>query len=90
MITVGFLVRIEAQLGKEAEMESLLKDNAYLVEQEPDTKAWFVFKIGPSTYGIFDVFANEEDRQAHLDAAYAKLIRSKPELLTLSIELAQR
>ncbi len=33
-----------------------------------------------------DVFANEEDRQAHLDAAYAKLIRSKPELLTLSIE----
>ena len=28
--------------------------------------AWFALQFGPSTFGVFDTFADEEGRQAHL------------------------
>lgn len=38
--------------------------------------------MGPSTFGIFDAFANEENRQAHLNGRIAQaLMANAPELL---------
>jgi quinol monooxygenase YgiN len=48
-----------------------------LVQQEPATTAWFAVKLGPSMYGIFDVFPDEAGRQAHLDGAVAKALMAK-------------
>ena len=66
MANVGLLVRLEAKPGKEAEVESFLRGGLALVQAEPGTAAWFALRIGPSTFGIFDTFADEAGRQAHL------------------------
>lgn len=42
----------------------------------------FVLQLGPSTFGIFDAFADEEGRNAHLaDPIAAALMASAAELL---------
>ena len=55
MVTVALLVRLEAKPGKEAEVESFLKSGLAIVEDEPDTTAWFAIRMGPSTPGPLPV-----------------------------------
>ena len=71
MVTVGLYVRLEAKPGKEAEVSSFLEGALPLVNDEPDTTAWFAIRMGPSTFGIFDVFENDEGRDAHLNGKVA-------------------
>jgi hypothetical protein len=33
---------------------------------EEGTVTWYAFKLSDTTYGIFDTFASEDDRNAHL------------------------
>ena len=42
-----------------------------MVREEPKTTAWFGIQLGPSTFGIFDVFPDEEGREAHLSGRVA-------------------
>ena len=42
-----------------------------MVTDEPDTTAWFAIRMGPRTFGIFDAFANERGRDAHLQGKLA-------------------
>ena len=65
MVKVGLYVKLEAKPGKEDEVEQFLKDGLPVVQEEPDTVAWFAIRSGPSTFGIFDVFPDESGRQAH-------------------------
>ena len=82
MINVGLLVRLEAKPGKEAEVEEFLKSGLALVEDEPETTVWFAIRMGPSTFGIFDAFAGESGRQAHLNGKVAAALMAKaPDLL---------
>jgi len=82
MVTVGLWVRLEAKPGKEEEVAQFLKRAAPLAEAEPDTTAWFALRIGPSTFGIFDVFPDDRGRQAHLSGLIAKGLTARgPELL---------
>lgn len=82
MTTVGLFVRLEAKPGKEAEVESFLKGGLQLVQDEPGTCAWFGIHLGPSTFGIFDAFPDEQGRQAHLTGKVAAALMAKaPELL---------
>lgn len=37
----------------------------------PFKAAWFALKFGPSTFGVFDAFADEAGRQAHLNGQIA-------------------
>jgi hypothetical protein len=39
MVTVGLLVRLEAKLGREADVEQFLRSGLTLVEDEPATTA---------------------------------------------------
>ena len=73
-VTKGLLVRIEAKPGKEGDVEDLLNQGKSLVEEEPETTAWFAIRLGESTYGIFDVFPDEGGRNAHLDGEVAKAL----------------
>ena len=83
MVTVGLFVRLEAKHGKEAEVEKFLKGGLAIVEEEPDTIAWFAIRLGPSTFGIFDVFPDESGRQAHLSGRVAAALMEKAsDLLT--------
>lgn len=48
-----------------------------LVNAEPDTKAWFAIRFGPTTFGILDVFPNEAGREAHLNGKVAAALMAK-------------
>ena len=77
MVTVALLVRLEAKPGKESEVESFLNSGLALVQEEPDTTAWFAIRMSPSTFGIFDAFPNESGRQAHLSGKVAAALMEK-------------
>jgi quinol monooxygenase YgiN len=87
-ITVGLLVLMEARPGKEAAVERLLGWAEQQVKKEAATTAWFAFRLGPSTYGIFDVFPDDPGRQAHLQGRVAAALRQEaPELLVRPPEI---
>ena len=82
MVKAALYVRLEAKPGKEMEVEDLLKSALPLVQDEPATTAWFGIRLGRSTFAIFDAFADEEGRQAHLAGKLAKALMAKaPDLL---------
>ena len=85
MVTVGLLARLEAKAGKEVELESFLRSALPLAEQELATVAWFAIRLGPTTFGIFDVFPDDTGRQAHLNGPIAAALMQKAsELLSES------
>ena|ERR1700690_2533466 len=77
MVKVALFVRMEAKPGKEAEVEQFLQGGLALVQAEPGTIAWFAIRMGPSTFGIFDTFADEAGRQAHLSGQVAAALMAK-------------
>jgi quinol monooxygenase YgiN len=66
MLTKALLVRLEALPGKETELADFLTEARSIVREEPGTIAWFAIRFGPSTFGVFDVFPDDEARDAHL------------------------
>jgi len=81
MVKFALLVTMEAKPGKEADVEAFLRSGQPLVQNEPGTIAWFGVRMGPTTFGIFDAFADEAGRQAHLSGLVAAaLIERSPEL----------
>lgn len=74
---VALWVRLEAKPGKEQEVENFLKGGLALVQQEPETTSWFAIRMGPSVFGIFDTFADEHGRQAHLTGKVAEALMAK-------------
>ncbi len=81
MVTVGLLARLEAKVGKEDELEAFLRSALPLAQDEPDTTAWFAIRMGPSTFGIFDVFPGDSGRQAHLNGPIAGALMEKADEL---------
>jgi quinol monooxygenase YgiN len=77
MVKYGLLARMEAKPGKEAEVEKFLAGALPLAQQEKGTTAWFATKLGPSTFGIFDVFPDEASRSAHLNGPIAAALMAK-------------
>jgi quinol monooxygenase YgiN len=77
MVTVGLLVLLEAKPGKEAEVASFLAGALPLVEAEPATTAWFAIRLGPTQFGIFDVFPDDAGRQAHLAGRVAEALMAQ-------------
>ncbi|MFO6453866.1 MULTISPECIES: putative quinol monooxygenase [unclassified Aeromicrobium] len=66
MLTKALLVRLEALPGKEEELADFLTQARSIVMEEPGTIAWFAIRFGPSTFGVYDVFPDDEARDAHL------------------------
>ena len=77
MVTTGLLVRLEAKAGKEEELGAFLTGALPLVEDEPETVAWFAVRMGATSFAIFDVFPDEAGRRAHLEGAVAAALGSK-------------
>jgi quinol monooxygenase YgiN len=84
MVKFALLARVEAKPGKETAVENFLKSALPLAEAEMDTVSWYALRIGPSTFGIFDTFRNEEGREAHLAGKIAAaLMEHASELLAV-------
>jgi quinol monooxygenase YgiN len=77
MEAIGLLVTLEARPGKEADAEAFLKSAQPLALNEKTTLKWYAIKIGPGKFGIFDTFANEAGRNAHLTGEIAKALGAR-------------
>jgi quinol monooxygenase YgiN len=82
MLKLAILATLVAKPGKEVAVEEFLKSALPLAMQEIGTALWFALKIAPSTFGIFDAFADEAARDAHLAGPIAAaLMANAAELL---------
>jgi quinol monooxygenase YgiN len=66
---LAILANIEAKPEHASDVEALLKGAIALANQEAGTTTWFAFKLSDTRFGLFDTFANEEGRQAHLSCS---------------------
>lgn len=69
--------QLESKPGKEQEVEEFLKSAQHLAQREAGTISWYAIKMGPGKYGIFDTFADENSRNAHLNGEIAKALFAK-------------
>lgn len=81
-IRVGLYVRLEAKPGQEDALAAFLKSALPLVEREPATLTWYAMRLGPTVFGIYDTFPDDQGREAHLAGQVAAALMQKaPELL---------
>ena len=92
-VTLGILALLEAKPGKGDELVAFLKAGRDLAIAEEGTVTWYAFKIDGTSYGIFDTFATDDARAAHINgpipAALAEvsadLLASEPSIQTVDL-----
>ena len=77
MANLALWVQLEAKKGKEAEIEAFLREALTFVNNEQGTISWYALKLGPTSYGIFDTFLTNKEREAHLAGAVATKLKEK-------------
>jgi quinol monooxygenase YgiN len=81
MPKLAIWAQMEAKPGKEREVEEFLKSAQTLAEKEEGTVTWYALRLGGSAFGIFDTFADERGREAHLTGQIAKALFEKSQEL---------
>jgi len=81
MEKLALLVMLEARAGKAAELEAFLASALPMAEAEPGTVGWYALKLGPNSFGIFDTFADQAARDAHLAGDIAKALFARADEL---------
>ena len=81
MVKLALFVRLEAKPGQEAAVADFLAGALPLANAESGTTAWFAMKFGPSTFGVFDAFADEAGRNAHLNGQIAAALMANASAL---------
>jgi len=81
---LGILALLETKPATETAVAELLASAATLARQENATITWYAFRIGPRRFGIFDTFANEAGRKAHLEGRIAQALLGKADELLAS------
>jgi len=97
MVKLALFVRLEAKPGKESAVAEFLAGALPLANAESGTTAWFALRFGPSTFGVFDAFADEAGREAHLNgqiaaalmANAAALLRDAPKIEKIDLLAAK-
>jgi hypothetical protein len=72
MIKHAFFVRLEAKPGKEQAVADFLTAGLDMTNRETTTPIWFALKLSPTTFGVFDAFASEEDRKGTPAGQYGR------------------
>jgi quinol monooxygenase YgiN len=90
MVTTGLIVRLEAKAGRQEELAAFLAEALPLVQNEPETVAWFAVRADGSTFAIVDVFPDEAGRKAHLAGPVAAALAERAgELLATPPQIDQ-
>jgi quinol monooxygenase YgiN len=82
MVKLALLARIHAKHDKAEDVRKLLESAIGLANQESLTVHWFALRFGPDTFGVFDTFAAEAGRKAHLDGPIAQALVTNAGLFT--------
>jgi quinol monooxygenase YgiN len=83
-IKVGIVALLEAKPGKEEVLADLLRSAQALAVQESATVVWYAFRSGPHSFGIFDAFADDAGRTAHLQGQIAAALLGRADELLAS------
>src|ERR1700730_7425400 len=67
IVTLSILALLEAKPGKGEQLAAFLKAGRDLAVAEQGTVTWYAFKISDTSYGIFDTFATDDARTAHIN-----------------------
>lgn len=79
----ALLARLHAKPGKETVVADFLKSALQTAQAEAQTVSWYALQLDDATFGIFDTFADDDGRQAHLDGDIASALMDRAdELLT--------
>jgi quinol monooxygenase YgiN len=89
----GLLAELEAAPGGGDALAAFLTSAREAAVREEGTVTWYAFKASDTTYGIFDTFASEAARNAHLAgeipvalaAAASRLLAAEPAVRTIDI-----
>src|ERR1041384_959779 len=84
MEKVGIVALLEARPGKEGAVAELLGSAVALANEENQTVKWYAFQSGPRSFGIFDTFADDAGRTAHLQGRIAAALMGKADELLAS------
>jgi quinol monooxygenase YgiN len=92
-VTLGILALLEAKPGKGGELAAFLKAGRELAVAETGTVTWYAFKISDTSYGIFDTFASDDARTAHINgqipaalaSVSADLLASEPDIRPVDV-----
>lgn len=87
---VALFVRLEAKPGREAEVESLLRNGLSMVQREPRTTSWFGLRLGQSSFGIFDTFPDDSGREVHLAGRVARALQERGPDLFARVPVIER
>ena len=74
---LALFARLEAKAGKENAVAEFLQQGLALARQESTTLLWFALRLGPTTFAIFDAFADEPGRQRHLAGPIAQALMAQ-------------
>jgi quinol monooxygenase YgiN len=77
MIKVGLLARLVAKPGKEEEVAAFLSGALPLAQAEKETVVWYAIRLSRTEFGIFDAFAADSGRKAHLNGPIAAALMAK-------------
>ena len=77
MAKFALYVRLVPKPGKVKEVEAFLKQGAVMAQDEAQTERWFGIKEDDGAYSVFDTFADEAGREAHLNGEIAKALMAK-------------
>ena len=78
----GLLVIMKSKEAKTTDVENFLNVGKQLVSDESKTLSWYAIRIDTTTYAIFDTFADDSGRDAHLTGKVAAaLMENAPVLL---------
>ena len=77
MVRVGLLARLHAKPGKEDEVAKFLEGALPAAQGESRTPVWFALRLGEGEFGIFDAFADEAGRKAHLSGPIAAALLAR-------------
>jgi quinol monooxygenase YgiN len=81
IMKLGFLARIEAKPEFAAEVADLLAGAVELARQEDGTLTWYAFRESETVFGIFDTFADEAGRTAHIEGPIAAALGANTDKL---------
>ena len=84
MLKYGLLAKLEAKPGMEREVATLLAGALPIAQGEHETRTWYAFRSGPTSFGIFDTFEDEHGREAHLQGQIAKALMDNADALLAS------
>jgi len=80
----AFVARIEAKPEKAQDVAQLLSGALPLAQAEEGTVAWYAARTSETTFWIFDTFATEDARQAHVNGQIAAALMAKADELLAS------